>query len=34
MAAFYNKIVNKQDIITDKELIFGQLITHAKMKLV
>ena len=31
---FYHKIVNKQDIVTDMELIFGQLITHGKMKLV
>ena len=31
---FYNKIVNKQDIITDMGLIFGQLIMHDKMKLV
>ena len=31
---FYNKIENKQDIVTDIELIFGQLITDDKMKLV
>ena len=31
---FYNEIVNRKDIVTDMELIFGQLITHDKMKLV
>ena len=25
---FYNKIVNKESIVADIELIFGQLITH------
>ena len=31
---FYNKIANKYDIVTDMELIFGQLISLDKMKLV
>ena len=31
---FHNKIVNKYAIVTDMELIFGQLITHDKIKLV
>ena len=31
---FYNKAVNKLDIVTVMGLIFGQLITHDKMKLV
>ena len=31
---FNNKIVNKYNIVTGMELIFGQLITHDKMKLV
>ena len=31
---FYNKVVNRKDIVTDMELIFDQLITHDKMKLV
>ena len=31
---FYNKIVNKEDIVADMEAILGKLITHDKMKLV
>ena len=31
---FYHKIANKEGIVTDIELIFDQLITHNKMKLV
>ena len=31
---FYKKVVNNEDIVTDMELIFGQLITHDKKKLV
>ena len=31
---FYNKIINEYVIMTDMELIFGQLITHDKRNLV
>ena len=29
---FHNNIAKKQNIVTDIELIFGQLVTHDKMK--